>query len=137
MSDEEISKRAMSLLKGDVDPENDNDKELKSALIDMTNYYRAEGNDAEESYKKTNQVLEDITTGAQGEETRVSRFSGHIKEKHYKHLAKSYRKKSLDTAKYTEEERDKFARKSEEAKQFIRDKHAREDFVKRDNNNNQ
>lgn len=136
MSDEEISKRAMSLLKGDVDPENDNDKELKSALIDMTNYYRAEGNDAEESYKKTNQVLEDITTGAQGEETAVSRFTGHIKEKHYKHQARSYRKKSLDTENYTQEERNKFARKSKEAKQFIKDKHAREDFVKRDNNNN-
>ena len=137
MSDEEISKRAMSLLKGDAEPENDNDKELKSALIDMTNYYRAEGSDAEESYKKTNQVLKDITSGAQGEETRVSRLTGRIKEGHYKHQAMSYRKKSLDTAKYTEEERDKFARKSEEAKQFIRDKHAREDFVKRDNNNNQ
>ena len=103
----------------------------------MTNYYRAEGSNEEESYKKTNQVLKDITSGAQGEETRVSRLTGRIKEGHYKHQAMSYRKKSLDTAKYTEEERDKFARKSEEAKQFIRDKHAREDFVKRDNNNNQ
>ena len=137
MSDEEISKRAMSLLKGDAEPENDNDKELKSAVIDMTNYYRSEGSNEEESYKKTNQVLKDITSGAQGEETRVSRLTGRIKEGHYKHQAMSYRKKSLDTAKYTEEERDKFARKSEEAKQFIRDKHAREDFVKRDNNNNQ
>ena len=137
MSDEEISKRAMSLLKGDAEPENDNDKELKSAVIDMTNYYRAEGSNEEESYKKTNQVLKDITSGAQGEETAVSRLTGRIKEGHYKHQAMSYRKKSLDTAKYTEEERDKFARKSEEAKQFIRDKHAREDFVKRDNNNNQ
>ena len=137
MSDEEISKRAMSLLKGDAEPENDNDKELKSAVIDMTNYYRSEGSNEEESYKKTNQVLKDITSGAQGEETRVSRLTGRIKEGHYKHQAMSYRKKSLDTAKYTEEERDKFARKSEEAKQFIRDKHAREDFVKRVNNNNQ
>lgn len=131
MSDEEISKRAMSLLKGDAEPENDNDKELKSALIDMTNYYRAEGSNEEESYKRTNQVLKDITSGAQGEETATSRFTGNIKERYYKHQAKSYRKKSLDTAKYTEEERDKFARKSEEAKQFIKDKHAREDFVNR------
>ena len=131
MSDEEISKRAMSLLKGDAEPENDNDKELKSAVIDMTNYYRAEGSDAEESYKKTNQVLKDITSGAQGEETAVSRLTGHIKEKHYKHQAKSYRKKFLDTENYTQEERDEFKRKSEEAKQFIKDKHAREDFTNR------
>ena len=88
----------------------------------MTNYYRSEGSNEEESYKKTNQVLKDITSGAQGEETRVSRLTGRIKEGHYKHQAMSYRKKSLDTAKYTEEERDKFARKSEEAKQFIRDR---------------
>ena len=131
MSDEEISKRAMSLLKGDAEPENDNDKELKSAVIDMTNYYRAEGSDAEESYKKTKQVLKNITSGAQGEETRVSRFTGHIKEEHYKHQAMSYRKKSLDTENYTQEERDEFKRKSEEAKQFIKDKYAREDFVNR------
>ena len=136
MSDEEISKRAMSLLKGDVEPENDNDKELKSAVIDMTNYYRAEGSDEEESYKKTNQVLKDITSGAQGEETGVYRLTGgRIKEKYYKQQAKSYRKKSLDTANYTQAERDEFKRKSEEAKQFIKDKYAREDFVKRDNNN--
>ena len=136
MSDEEISKRAMSLLKGDVEPENDNDKELKSAVIDMTNYYRAEGSDEEESYKKTNQVLKDITSGAQGEETGVYRLTGgRIKEKYYKQQAKSYRKKSLDTVNYTQAERDEFKRKSEEAKQFIKDKYAREDFVKRDNNN--
>lgn len=135
MSDEEISKRAMSLLKGDVEPENDNDKELKSALIDMTNYYRAEGSNEEESYKRTNQVLKDITSGAQGEETATSRFTGNIKERYYKQQAKSYRKKSLDTANYTQAERDEFKRKSEEAKQFIKDKYAREDFVKRDNNN--
>lgn len=131
MSDEEISKRAMSLLKGDVEPENDNDKELKSALIDMTNYYRAEGSNEEESYKRTNQVLKDITSGAQGEETATSRFTGHIKEKYYKQQAKSYRKKSLDTANYTQAERDEFKRKSEEAKQFIKDKYAREDFTNR------
>ena len=136
MSDEEISKRAMSLLKGDAEPENDNDKELKSAVIDMTNYYRAEGSDEEESYKKTNQVLKDITSGAQGEETGVYRLTGgRIKEKYYKQQAKSYRKKSLDTVNYTQAERDEFKRKSEEAKQFIKDKYAREDFVKRDNNN--
>ena len=131
MSDEEISKRAMSLLKGDVEPENDNDKELKSALIDMTNYYRAEGSNEEESYKRTNQVLKDITSGAQGEETATSRFTGNIKERYYKQQAKSYRKKSLDTANYTQEERDEFKRKSEEAKQFIKNKHAREDFINR------
>ena len=131
MSDEEISKRAMSLLKGDVEPENDNDKELKSALIDMTNYYRAEGSNEEESYKRTNQVLKDITSGAQGEETATSRFTGNIKERYYKQQAKSYRKKSLDTANYTQAERDEFKRKSEEAKQFIKNKHAREDFINR------
>ena len=85
----------------------------------------------EESYKKTNQVLKDITSGAQGEETRVSRLTGRIKEGHYKHQAMSYRKKSLDTANYTQEERDEFKRKSEEAKQFIKNKHAREDFINR------
>ena len=132
MSDEEISNRSMKLLKGNMEPENDDDRELKRALTDMTNYYRATGSNEEESYKATKQVLDDITSGKQGEESSAARFSGFIKKHYYRDQAKINRKKSLNTDKYTEEQREKYARKAEKANQFVIDRQARQNFAKRD-----
>jgi hypothetical protein len=134
MSDDEISKRSMDLLKGKIEPENDNDKELKSALVDMTNYFRNNGSNEDESYNQTNQVLKDITSGAQGEETGAERLTGNIKETYYKNQVKKYNKKLMDKNNYlTEQERREMERKRDEAKQFVIDKQAREKFVDRKN----
>jgi len=132
MSDEEISARSMNLLKGNIDPENDDDKELKKAMVDLNNHYRKGGSSEKESYKQTNQVLKDIMSGAQGEETGVERLTGSIKEKYYKNQVKKYNKELMDPENnFTAKERKEIERQRDEAKQFVIDKQAREKFVKR------
>lgn len=86
MTDEEISSRAMALLRGDevIDPESefaDEDRDLMDSMADLTNYYRREGESEKDSIKDTSKVLDDIKAGKQGEETR--RYTGEIKKKYY------------------------------------------------------
>ena len=102
MTDEEISNRAMALLRGDedIDPDSEfvaEDQELRDAMSDLTNYYQKEGKSEKDSIKATGDVLDDIKNGKQGEETGIVRLSGNIQEQAFKHERKKYRKLADET----------------------------------------
>lgn len=136
MSDEEISERGMKLLKGDIDPENNDDVELKNALADYTNYNRRNGASEKDSIEKTDKLLKDIREGKQGEETGISRFEGNIQKQYYTIQQDRYNKKLTNHEYKDEEEKKKFEEKRDNASKYLKDREIREKLANRNNNKN-
>lgn len=132
LSDEEVTKKGMALLKGDVDPQNEDDLEFRRALVEMTNYFREDGKNEADSYKATKGVMDDVTSGIQGEETEIEKFTGSVKgaanfvvdgadtvlsgaaSKVYEKKAESYAEQAQSAN--TETEKEEYSHKAEDAK---------------------